>query len=215
MSMMVICHAQVAGSLQDLLAKLENESFKVREQATKDLVGFDISIAELARLIDETKNPEIKSRLGSVINGKIETTGWVKMANEEIPKRAKPSGKETDGPREYLLYLVKATVDGDDYLGKFRPKPDGLAHFPVGEKEQIINETHIWVGKGKWQAWEKGLKKIIPMGKTKEGKLIYAARGKIRNGEHIGMLVDTETKARISWGGSVTRLEKFDGLVRE
>ncbi len=211
-SMAMMCHAQVAESLQDLLAKLEDESFKVREQATLDLVAYDISIKELGRLIKVTKGPESKSRLRTVITAKIEATGWVKMANDEVPKRAKPSGHEIDG-RKQFLYLVKTTHDGGDYIGKYRT--DGLAHFPVGEKEQIINDFHVWVGKGKWQAWEKGCKNMVPMGKTKDGKWIYAARGKMKNGLHLGMLIEAESKARISWGGSVTKLEKFEVLVME
>lgn len=207
-----MCQAQVGGSLQDLLAKLEDESFEVREQASKDLVDFDISINELRRLIGETKNPESKSRLSSVITAKIEATGWVKMANDEIPKRAKPCGAELIGGNE-LLYLVKTTFEGADYIGKYRA--DGLAHFPMGEKEQIVNDFYVWVGKGNWLDWDKENTKMIEMGTTKEGKRIYAARAKMNGGLHMGMLVEGETMARISWGGSVTMLRDFEVLTME
>lgn len=212
MCMVVMCQAEVGGSLQDLLAKLEDESFKVREQASQDLEHFDISIDELRRLIGETKNPESKSRLRSVITAKIGATGWVKMANDEIPKRAKPCGAELIGGNE-LLYLVKKTYEGGDYIGKYRT--DGLAHFPVGEKEMIVTDFYVWVGKGNWIDWEKGKTKMIEMGMTKEGKRIYAARAKMNGGLHVGMLVEGETKARISWGGSVTILRDFEVLTKE
>lgn len=204
-----MCQAQVAGGLKELLPKLEDESFKVREKATRGLAAYDISMKELEILLKETKSPETKSRLETIIMAKIEAIGWVKMANEEIPKRAKASGAEIIGQND-ALYLVRTTHDGGDYLGKYRN--DGLAHFPIGEQELIIDNYLVWIGKGKWLAWEKESKKMIPMGKTKEGKLIYAARGEIEGGLHIGMLIEGETKARISWGGGVKHLEKFEVL---
>jgi hypothetical protein len=209
------CHAIEADELKGLLAKLEDEDFNKREKASKDLVASDVSIIELQNLIKENRSPEIKSRLRNVVEAKIEASGWVRIKNGEIPENAKACGKETWGAREYLLYLVKTSLDGNDYIGKYRHEPDSLAHFPIGEKEEIVDEIQIWIGKGKWQTWEKGLKSKIPMGMSKNGKRIYAVRGNINNGTHIGMLIEGESEARISWRGSVTRLEKFEVLVME
>ncbi len=51
LGIVMLCNAQVADNLKGLLAKLEDESFDVREKASQDLVAYDISIKELAELI--------------------------------------------------------------------------------------------------------------------------------------------------------------------
>ncbi|MCE2959545.1 MAG: DM9 repeat-containing protein [Akkermansiaceae bacterium] len=195
-----------------LLEALESDSFRVREKATKDLIDSKLTIAQVEQLIAAAEGPETRHRLGLVLLGKYELIGWVKIPLEDIPKRAKPCGTEL--PENKSLYLVKAQHEGSDVIGKYLTEWPG-GNFPVGEVEVMINDFQVWIGKGVWRKWDVKSAKKIPMGKTKEGKSIYAVRAEHQNGTHPGTMVEGETKARISWGGSVVHLENFEILESE
>jgi hypothetical protein len=193
------------------LKALNDDSFQVREEATKKLVQADVSIDEIQRLAAEAEEPEVKHRLNLVVQGKMERIGWVDVKNQEAVKRAVVCGKEADGKD---LYLARTRHDDGDVIGKYMPEWGG-GNFPTGETESLIPECQIWIGKGVWKKWNKDSQKPIPMGKTKEGKLIYAVRANFNGGIHPGTLIQGETEARISWGGNVNLLKEFEILETE
>lgn len=195
-----------------LFEALESESFQVREKATKDLINSKLTIPQVEQLMADAEEPETRHRLGLVIVGKYKLIGWVKLAREEIAERAIPSGNVL--PENTTIYLAKAHHEGDDVIGKYLTEWDG-GNFPIGEKEVIINDFQVWIGNGVWRKWDVKSVKKISMGKTKEGKVIYAVRAEYRNGIHPGTLVEGETKARIPWGGGVVRVENFEILESE
>lgn len=197
---------------QALLKALEDNSFQVREKATKDLIDSKLTIPEIEKWVDAAEGPETRHRLQLVLLGKYERIGWVKLERDEIPKRAKPAGIEL--PERNDLYVVKAQHDGGDVIGKYLLKWDG-GNFPVGESELMKNDFQVWIGKGVWRKWDPASDKKIPMGRSKEGKPVYAVRAEYENGTHPGMLIAGETEARISWGGGVVRLKDFEILETE
>ncbi len=195
----------------ETLKTLNDDSFKVREEATKKLITSDVSIQALQQALTQTEEPEIKLRLNLAIQGKIEATGWVVLTKEEIVKRATPCGHEL---KVKTLYLARTNHDGSDYIGKYMTDWEG-ANFPVGENELHLPDFQIWIGKGTWKKWTPDSKNLIPMGTTKEGKTIFAVRAEWENGSHPGTLIQGETKARIPWGGKVILLDNFEALQIE
>lgn len=194
-----------------MLEALESDSFQVREKATKELIESDTSIETLAKVIDQTEEPETKYRLNLAIQGKIEATGWIKLSDEEILKRGKHSGIENTGK---IIYLVKTNHEGSDVIGKYLIEWDG-GNFPIGEAEIMLPNFQVWIGEGTWKKWDPKSKNMIPMGRTNGAKNIYAVRAQHENGTHPGTLIEGETKARISWGGKVILLDEFEILESE
>lgn len=195
-----------------LLESLESDSFQVRERATKDLIDFKLTIPQIEQFMADAEGAETRHRLGLALLGKYELIGWVKIPLEDIPKRAKSCGTEL--PENKSVYLLKAQHEGSDVIRKYLTEWPG-GNFPVGEVEVMINDFQVWIGKGVWRKWDMKSGKKIPMGKTKEGKSIYAVRAGYQKGTHPGTMVEGETKARISWGGSVVHLENFEILESE
>ncbi len=201
-----------AGEIDDATLKaLNDDSFKIREAATKKLIESDLSIEAIQNLISKYDEPEVIHRLNLVIQGKMEIIGWAVLTREELIKRAKPCGNEQDGK---LLYLVRIHHNGDDVIGKYMIDWQG-GNFPIDQTEVNLPGYQTWIGKGTWRKWSKDTKKIIPMGKTKDGKFVYAARANHNDGVHPGTLIAGENKARISWGGEVNLFEDFEVLETE
>jgi hypothetical protein len=192
----------------ETLKTLNDDSFQNREEATKKLIAADISIETIQKLISQADEPEVRHRLNLVIQGKMEIIGWAVLTNEEMIKRAKPCGKERDGRN---LYLARIHHNGEDVIGKYNFEWVG-GNFPVGQSELQLPNFQVWIGKGTWEKWDTASSKMIPMGRKKDGRIIYAARATLNGGVHPGTLIAGETKARISWGGEVVFSDIFEVL---
>jgi Protein of unknown function (DUF3421) len=194
-----------ADEIDDLVAKLSDESFEIRESATRDLMRPGIDRERLKKLAAATPDPEIRMRLAGILG----VTGnlWIKLDKAAIAK-LNPTG----GENGQHLYLARTEKDGATIIGKYMTEWEG-ANFPIGETEVMINEFTLWTGKGAWKPWHPGLRNIIAMGKTMDGKTVYACRAKFGPGTHQGTFIEGEEKARIPWGGIVHRLENFEVLT--
>ena len=157
-------HVVATEILDGLLERLEDDSFAVREKATKDLVAHDISIDEVQRLLKETKLPETRQRLAEVINGKLKVAGWIEFTSRKDLDGAVPCGKEANGGK---LYLVKINRQGGDLIGKYLTDWGKGANFAVGDKEMLLEGFSVWIGEGQWKPWKKGMKNMSPMLKIK------------------------------------------------
>jgi hypothetical protein len=60
---------------QALLAALEDNSFQVREKATKELIDSKLTIPEIEKLVEAAEEPETRHRLQLVLLGKYERIG--------------------------------------------------------------------------------------------------------------------------------------------
>ncbi len=196
----------------ELLRKLEDESFHVREQATKDLIAHPVTLQEVERMVAEAQQPETQARLRQVMDGKWRRAGWVKLTDKKLPAGAVPCGMETGGGQP--LYLARAKRDGGTVIGKYLTSWSG-GNFPVGEQEVMIDSCEIWIGIGTWKPAAEGAKTMIGMGKTRDGHVVYAARAKMNDGMHPGMWIEGEKEARISWGGKVNRFKDFEVLTAD
>lgn len=199
--------AAQADEIDDLVAKLGDESYAVRVQATQELIERNADAKRLEQLAMATDDPEVRHRLIGILG--FAGDHWAKLTRAEIAK-LKPCGKENGQG----LYLAMATHDGSTIIGKYSLEWQG-ANFPIGEKEVHLREFSIWTGGGTWKPWQPGMARMLVMGRTREGKAVHAVRAKMMGGLHPGTLIEGEDKARIPWGEDVHRLAEFEVLTAE
>jgi len=197
--------ASRADGIDDLVARLGDESYEIRVEATRELIRRDVDRGRLENLLAASTDPEIRKRLEGVIG--LSGNLWAKLNRDEI-RKLQPTASE--GGKS--LYLARAEVDGSTIIGKYMPEWDG-ANFPIGEEEVMVMNFTLWTGKGTWKSWHPGLQDMIAMGETSEGKTVYAVRAKFANGTHQGTFIEGEDKARIPWGGGVHLLGEFEALT--
>lgn len=199
--------ADATGKIESLIRKLGDDSYAVRIQATQELVDSKPDPHLLKQLSEHAKDPEIRMRIALAIG--MNGDQWIPFDRQQIDK-LQACGNEGSKP----LFLARGTKDGSTYIGKYLTEWGG-ANFPVDQQEVMINEFSVWSGTGTWQTWKPGLKRLITMGTTRDGKPVYAVRAELNNGVHPGMLIEGEPSARISWGGAVHQLKDFEVLTSE
>jgi hypothetical protein len=205
----ILCLAMTARAdeIDDLVAKLGDESYAVRVEATQELIRRNVDARRLDQLAAATTDPEVRHRLMGILGFAGEH--WAKLTRQEIMK-LKPHGKENGQG----LYLALATHDGSTVVGKYSLEWNG-ANFPIGDKEVHLLDFTIWTGGGIWKPWQPGMARMLVMGRTRDGKAVHAVRAKHMGGLHPGTLIEGEDKARIPWGENVHRLAEFEVLTAE
>lgn len=196
-----------ADEIDDWVAKLGDDSYPVRVAATEALFRRNVDPKRLEQLAAAATDPEIRHRLLGILG----TAGehWVRLTREQIVK-LKPHGKENGQG----LYLALATHEGATYIGKYSLEWQG-ANFPIGDKEVHLRDFKLWSGGGAWQPWQPGIARMLVMGRTRDGKAVYAVRAQLMGGLHPGMLIEGEDKARIPFGENVHFLEEFEVLTAD
>ena len=194
--------------VQDCIDKVRSDDFATRKKAMSELLKLKLIEADLRAWAAKQKSPEAKGRRIAIANESRSGTGCVPLAKASF-NGLKHAGRESDGS---LLYLVKAEHEGKHFIGKFNPKWQ-LAHIPVYDKEILPTreKTYVYTGSGDWKK-KAPVKEWLSLGKTKDGKNIYAARANFNGGIHIGMIVDGETRCTISWGGRTRQFTDFEVL---
>ena len=192
--------------LDELTKVILEGNYKERRAAIDELVKLKIDVAILQQRIDANNDPELKAALKKAID-RILT--W-SDPDEEKWDSYPVFGKNDDG---MSLYLVKAEIDGEIVIGKVWK---GIAgHFPHDGKEVLVDKFKIWHQAGTWRKWQKDLKSATQLGVNKQGKKIYAARARFKDGIHIGMYIEGSDKALIPWGGISHPVENFEVMVEK
>ena len=131
--------------IEKAVQKLGHESFKVRKQATKDLLKMiekDEAVAEKLQKFSNHKDPEIRMRIKEILKEQLTGLKWMDPANEKKMK----SG--TSGKAVKLEFINKSKQDIKihwvDWSGQRKPWRGKIE--PGGS--QICErsfEGHVWL----------------------------------------------------------------------
>ncbi len=181
-------------------------SYRERKAALEEMVKLNIDISIIQKRLKNETDPELRLALTTLVDRKVV---WSKV-NDNRWEKYPIAGMNDDGKP---LYLVKAEVDGEIVIGKLWK--GSIGHFPHNGKEVLIKDFKIWHNPAEWRPWNKDLKGMKVLGLNKAGKNIYAARGKLQQGIHIGIYVEGSDQAIIPWGGNTHSVKDFEVMVEK
>jgi len=208
---MVLAAVSAAASLNarevnEIVNDLAHEDFNKREAAMKELAAKKLTENQLAAMIAAEKHPERKVRLMHVWNLTLQFVPFT--VGHQFPKNIRVEGREAN---RTMLYLIRTVYKGETYLGKYSPSHK-CGYIPVGGREVVVRSgMSVYAGTRKWVK-RREVKSPLKLGKTKDGRQLYAARARLEGGIHIGMWVEGEKFALIPYGGVAKKMKDFEVL---